>query len=176
MIESQTTRVVRATAGDALHVASIGRVAWVEAHGPSAAPNDIKQYVDQKYSDAAILLELQKPSNFYHLIFSGEKLAGFSNLILDASDPQITAQNVAELDRLYLLREFYDQRIGWETLCFNISLAKEHGQSGLWLYVWTGNDRAIAFYSRAGFQIVGSHDFKISDTHSNPNHLMLLKF
>jgi ribosomal protein S18 acetylase RimI-like enzyme len=46
----------------------------------------------------------------------------------------------------------------------------------MWLYTWTGNERAVSFYLKAGFKIIGSHNFKISATHSNPNHRMLLEF
>jgi len=46
----------------------------------------------------------------------------------------------------------------------------------MWLFVWTENHKAINFYKKAGFKIVGQHDFQISATHSNPNHQMLLTF
>lgn len=38
------------------------------------------------------------------------------------------------------------------------------------------NHRAVNFYLKTGFQITGSYDFKLSDTHSNPNHRMLLLY
>jgi ribosomal protein S18 acetylase RimI-like enzyme len=83
---------------------------------------------------------------------------------------------VTKLERLYLLKEFYGRNLGAELFNFNLNLSKEAGEKGLWLYVWKGNDRAIRFYQKQGFEIVGSHDFKISETHHNPNHQMFLKF
>jgi ribosomal protein S18 acetylase RimI-like enzyme len=168
------TRIVKATTEDANLLANIGRTSWVEAHGRSASADHIDYYVAKKYTEGAILEELKKTSNWYSLIYSDERPAGYSNIIFNATDPNITAPHVAELDRLYLLREFYDRKLGWELLQFNIELAKKNAQNGIWLYVWKGNERAIAFYSKAGFNIVGSHDFQISDSHSNPNHQMLL--
>ena len=46
----------------------------------------------------------------------------------------------------------------------------------MWLYVWTENHRAVNFYNNLGFKIVGEYDFKIFETHSNPNHQMLLSY
>ena len=167
-------RIEKATPDDAKSLAKLGSIAWVEAHGRSASPKDIESYVKRKYTEAAIFDELKKPTNQYHLIYWNDQLAGFSNIILNAPDPNVAAPNAAELDRLYLLREFYDRKLGLALLQFNIDLAKKHEQVGLWLYVWKGNDRALAFYSKAGFKIIGSHDFQISDSHSNPNHQMYL--
>jgi len=38
------------------------------------------------------------------------------------------------------------------------------------------NHRAVDFYKKAGGVIVGNTDFKISETHSNPNHIMYFEF
>ena len=47
---------------------------------------------------------------------------------------------------------------------FNLDLSKKMDQTGFWLYVWTGNLRAIEFYRKAGFSIIGTTEFKISET------------
>jgi ribosomal protein S18 acetylase RimI-like enzyme len=168
------TLIVKATTTHAQLLAQIGETSWVEAHGGSAPAEDIENYVSRQYTEGVILTELQNPVNLYHLIYYDDRPAGYSNIKLNAPNPNIAAQNVAELDRLYLLREFYNRKLGLELLQFNIELAKLNAQVGIWLYVWKGNDRALAFYQRAGFKITGSHDFKISDSHFNPNHEMFL--
>lgn len=168
--------IVEAKTEDAELLAEIGRTSWIEAHGSSAENEHIQYYVDQKYTKEVMQEQIASPSNRYFLVYCDNKPAGYSNLILNAIDSNIDLPDVAELDRLYLLSEFYNRKLGWELLNFNIKLAQENNQNGLWLYVWKGNDRALSFYQKAGFEIVGSHDFKISETHSNPNHLMLLRF
>jgi ribosomal protein S18 acetylase RimI-like enzyme len=59
---------------------------------------------------------------------------------------------------------------------FNIDYSREQGQAGMWLFTWTGNERAVDFYKKVGFTIIGSHQFKLSETHYNPNHQMLLQY
>ena len=65
---------------------------------------------------------------------------------------------------------------GAELMKFNINLSIQNNQAGMWLYVWTGNKRAVKFYTKHGFKIIGHFDFKLTDSHSNPNHLMYLEY
>ncbi len=46
----------------------------------------------------------------------------------------------------------------------------------MWLFVWKENQRAVNFYDKAGFKIIGNYEFKLSKTHSNPNYQMFLKY
>ena len=39
--------------------------------------------------------------------------------------------------------------------------AREYGCDVLWLAVWEVNDRAIAFYHKCGFRIIGRQGFPI---------------
>jgi len=75
-----------------------------------------------------------------------------------------------------LLQEHYGKNLGADLFNFNILLSKKNKQKGMWLAVWTENQRAINFYTKNGFTIVGSYDFKISENHSNPNHIMYLEY
>ena len=80
------------------------------------------------------------------------------------------------MERLYLLREFYGLGIGLQLMNFNSTLAQKNKQSGIWLEVWKENFRAIKFYKKVGFEIVGNANFKVSKNHSNPNYIMYLEF
>ena len=83
---------------------------------------------------------------------------------------------VTKMERLYLLKEFYGLEIGLKLMDFNTKLAQEKKQSGIWLEVWIENFRAIKFYKKVGFEIVGKANFTVSETHSNPNYIMFLEF
>ncbi|MEO6707056.1 MAG: hypothetical protein ABIN04_14540, partial [Ginsengibacter sp.] len=69
----------------------------------------------------------------------------------------------------------YDLKLGYNLFEFNRNLARTNNQKGIWLFVWKENERAIRFYKKNGFEVIGNFDFKISETHSNPNYQMLLK-
>ena len=46
----------------------------------------------------------------------------------------------------------------------------------MWLFTWVDNKRAVNFYLKTGFKIVGSHKFKVTDTHYNQHHQMYLSY
>ena len=83
---------------------------------------------------------------------------------------------VTKMERLYLLEEFYGLGIGLQLMNFNSTLAQKNKQSGIWLEVWIENLRAINFYKKVGFKIVGEANFTVSKTHSNPNYIMYFEF
>lgn len=168
------TSIIKANEKDIKLLADIGRVSFIESHGNSASKADINKYVNEKYNYEVFKEEISDPENIYHIIYHNEHTAGFSNINFNAKHSNIQMKNVTKLDRIYLLKEFYGLKLGYELFTFNVELSKKNGQAGMWLFVWKENHRAVNFYKKTGFKIIGSHDFKLSETHSNPNHQMLL--
>ncbi len=169
-------KIVKVEIEDCELLAKIGKHSFLETHGKSASKGDIDAFLTQNYSRKAFVKELANPDNTYQIIFSKNQAVGFSNIVLNMPNTYIDQQNVTKLDRLYLLKEFQGKNLGNKLLNFNIELSKKNNQKGMWLAVWVENHRAINFYTKKGFTIVGSYDFKISRTHSNPNHIMYLQF
>jgi ribosomal protein S18 acetylase RimI-like enzyme len=168
--------IQKITPHEAQILSEIAVKTFIASHGSSASDLDIKAYIAEKYTVEQFENELTNPSNLYYFIHFNNEIAGFSKLVLDVPFNDQCESNFAKLERLYLLEEFYDKKLGQVLFQFNCDLAKQHFQKGIWLFVWTGNQRAIRFYDKSGFKIIGSHNFKISDNHYNPNHQMLLQF
>ena len=166
--------ITRPQKDDIALLAEMGKASFIESHGHSAKPDDINKYVNEKYTGKVFEAELHDLNNIYHIINYNRRPAGYSKIILNAANYNIAVKNVTKLERLYLLKEFYGLKLGHRLLQYNIELSRQSGQAGMWLFVWKENHRALNFYLKAGFKITGSYNFKISETHSNPNHQMLL--
>lgn len=168
--------IVKAREEDFQLLADIGSKSFIESHGHSAAATDINKYVQEKYNPESSKAELADGKNIYHIIYHRDQPGGYSKIVLNAPHPAIPARNVTKLERLYLLKEFYDLKLGAELFTFNLELSRNSSQAGIWLFVWKENLRATNFYKKCGFQIIGSYDFQLTATHSNPNHHMFLEF
>ena len=168
--------IIKAGIEHAALISKIGEESFLQAHGHSASKEDIDAYVAKTYTDAVVAIELSNPNNLYHLIYFEEKVAGYSKIVLNQSNENIDSKNITKLERFYLLKEFYGQNIGAKLFEFNVALSKNQLQAGMWLYVWVENEKAIKFYTKNGFKTVGSYDFHLSETHTNPNHVLFLKF
>lgn len=166
----------KATAADAELIAAIGARTFIESHGHSGPAKDIEVYVSEKFTVDVIEKELNNTANIFHIICTADKAVGYSKIILNDPHTLIAETKVTKLERLYLLKEFYALKLGATLFKFVADLSKNETQYGMWLYVWKKNERAVTFYTKAGFEIIGSGDFKISETHTNPNHIMFLKY
>ena len=170
------TSIVKASEKDFKLLAGIGKKTFIESHGESADKKEIDTYVNEKNSCDFFQHELADSKNIYHIIYYNEIPAGYSKIILNSPHENIPALHVTKLERLYLLKEFYELKLGLGLFKFNVELSKKNNQAGMWLFTWKQNVRAINFYLKNGFKIIGSYDFKLSETHSNPNHHMFLKY
>jgi ribosomal protein S18 acetylase RimI-like enzyme len=170
------TSIVKATKDDSELLTNIGKQTFIESHGHSAAEADINIYISKTYTPDVFRDELCNPANIYHIIYYNQQPAGFSKIIFNSPHSNIKEENVTKLERIYLLKEFYSLKLGTELMKFNIELSKQNHQAGIWLFVWKENPRAVNYYTKAGFKIVGSYDFKLTESHSNPNHQMFLKY
>ncbi|MCU0346292.1 MAG: GNAT family N-acetyltransferase [Saprospiraceae bacterium] len=146
-----------------------------ESHGHSCAHEDMNLYITTRLSEESLLTELLDERNIFHWMQHEGRPAGYSKIILDCPHESVAAQNVTKMERLYFLAEFHGLGLAQQLFDFNLNIAKQAKQAGVWLYVWKENHRAVAFYDKMGFEIVGKGLFKISETHYNPNHVMFLR-
>ena len=166
----------KATTKDLHLLASLSTESFIPAHGHSAPKDDISSYIEANFSIENFKKEIINPNFEYYLIFHKSKVAGYSKIIFNYPTNHISDSKVTKMERLYLLKEFYGLEIGLKLMKFNTELAKKKEQSGIWLEVWIKNFRAIKFYKKVGFEIVGEANFTVSKTHSNPNYIMYLEF
>ena len=166
--------ILRAGKKDAETISILAQKTFLESHSHSASTEDINQYILKQYSVSALKKNLAASANLYYIIYNKDEAVGYSKIVLNSPFENHKNINSTKLDRIYILENYYGKGLGKELLTFNLDLARSNGQSDIWLYTWKENHRGISFYKNIGFEIIGSHDFKISETHVNPNHLMLL--
>jgi len=168
--------VVRLTPNDAELLSTIGGISLIESHGHSAPAETMQAYVEKGFSVEACRAELMDGNNIFYAVYYNNKPAGYYKIIFNSPCPADPLQPVTKLERLYLLKEFYDLKLGQRLMQHAIDLSKSKGEQGMWLNVWKKNDRAIRFYQKQGFETVGESQFVLTATHSNPNWVMLLRY
>lgn len=168
--------IKKATVKDAALLAKISVASFIPAHGHSAPKNVIDSYILKNFSEESFMKELSnKKLEYYLLLYKGE-VAGYSKIILNTGNENLKEKNVTKMERLYLLKEFYNLGLGKALLDFNIALAKENNQAGIFLFVWIENLKAFTFYKKRGFVKIGDYDFVLSPEKVNPNHVLYLEF
>lgn len=167
---------VRLTPADAPLLATMGGASLLESHGHSAPAEVMQQYVEDHFNIESCEVELREQTNIFTAIYFNGQPAGYSKVIFNTPCPAASLQPVTKLERLYLLKEFYDLKLGHSLLQHAIALSKEAGDKGLWLDVWTENHRATGFYRKQGFETVGEGRFTLTGNYTNPVWILLLRY
>ncbi|MHB0754103.1 GNAT family N-acetyltransferase [Polaribacter sp. M15] len=168
--------IQKATPKDIAALTKVGKKAFYEPHKDAIPKAIITDYMRTNFSEAALLKEISDANFQFHVIYVKDVLAGFSKIIPNTQNEHIKAANVTKMERLYLVKEFYNLGLGKKLFEFNLNLAKQKNQKGIWLYVWIKNYRAINFYKKNGFKKIASYNFPISETETRPNDVLYLEF
>ena len=73
------------------------------------------------------------------------------------------AARPAEIQRIYVAREWHGRGAAQALMAEALRLAGSGGADAVWLGVWERNPRAIAFYRKLGFVENGDHVFPLGD-------------
>lgn len=80
-----------------------------------------------------------------------DKVVGFVGYGVHRDD---SLPEAGEVYAIYILKEYYDKKIGYALMCAALEKLSEHKKIAVW--VLEGNLRAIKFYERCGFQFDGT--------------------
>ena len=159
---SSTITLRAATPADAALLAEFGRRQFEETFAPHNAPEDMAAYLAEAFGEAKQRAELQQPNATVWIAQDGSGApAGYVRLLLGTMHPAVPARRQAEVSRLYADRAHHGRGIGALLLAQCIASARRQGTEALWLGVWEHNARAIAFYAKHGFRVVGEQPFTL---------------
>jgi len=89
------------------------------------------------------------------------RIAGFLMLVSPSPHPQVAARNPIELRKLYVDPRHHGRGIANALMQSALAVIDQPAHDTAWLSVFSGNARAISFYRRWGFAIIGAQDFLV---------------
>ena len=90
-----------------------------------------------------------------------EEAIGYLKVNTASAQTELQPHDTLEIERIYVLEDFYGQGIGLKLLEKSIAIAREKHLKSIWLGVWERNHRALRFYEKNGFQVFDKHIFKM---------------
>ena len=126
-------------------------------------PEDLKDYLDQAYTEKKLTSELQNEQSEFYFIYSDDQLAGYLKLNVNDAQTETIEENALEIERIYIDSGF--KRLGLGKMLYNkaIERAKALNKTAIWLGVWERNFSAMKFYHEMGFTQVGEHSFYMGE-------------
>jgi len=156
---SHNLQVRRGRASDAAALAAFAERTFSETFAAANRPEDIEAYLPTAYGTSRQEVELADPDIITLIIADGETLAAYAQVRRGEVPACVQGSAPVELWRFYVDKPFHGRGLAQQLMAAAHAAAFELGGRTLWLGVWERNERAIAFYAKAGFHTVGSHDF-----------------
>lgn len=145
---------------DAPALAALGERTFRDTFAAQNTPEDLARHVAATYSPAHQAAELTDPQRTTLVaVTDAGTPVGFAQLCAGAGPPCVTGPAPIELLRLYVDRAYHGRGVAPALVAATLDAAAARGATTIWLGVWERNPRAIAFYTKWGFQDVGSHEF-----------------
>jgi ribosomal protein S18 acetylase RimI-like enzyme len=124
--------------------------------------SDLVCYEQEVFSATRVRTEIADPRVRLRVARCGAALCGYSRLEATQAPPEIPASRPVELVRLYVDESWQRHGVGRALMDDVLSYAQEY--DACWLRVWVRNRRAIDFYRRYRFDIVGEGPYEVGDT------------
>ncbi|AXE30100.1 GNAT family N-acetyltransferase [Chromobacterium phragmitis] len=132
----------------------------------------IADFVLSEFSPEALKALIADPARHLLLMEDDGHLLGYAQMKLDSACQGCDFPTL-EVERLYLLESHVGKGLGRRLMDAARQWARaQSGQPRLWLTVWHGNARAIAFYRRIGMAVHGETHFELEGA-QHLNYVML---
>lgn len=118
-------------------------------------------YFERTFSQEKMRDSIQKENNVFWLVFVDGKPVAYAKLKLNSQSKFVHANKVSQLQKIYVLKEFWSMKIGLKLQRALLQRAEDYGSEQIWLSVFIENKRAINFYLKNDFTEVGAHQFQI---------------
>jgi ribosomal protein S18 acetylase RimI-like enzyme len=157
-----TVTIRRATEADATLLSRLARRLFEETFGPMNDPADMRAYVSNAFSVEAERAALRDADCGVWIVEDATSSAlGYAMMRRGSTAGSVVSKRPAELERIYVDRGLHGLGVGDALMRTCVEHARGWHCDVLWLGVWEHNPRAIAFYQKAGFRVVGQQSFHL---------------
>lgn len=142
---------------------TISKQTFLETFSDGNTEENMQLYLEEGFTVDKLTLELTDPNSDFYFASLGNKIIGYLKINVGQAQTELKDNKAVEIERIYVLKEFYGQQVGQILFDLALNLAKERNADYIWLGVWEQNARAINFYKKNGFVAFDKHLFKLGN-------------
>lgn len=153
--------IEKATIEDIDILLELGKTTFTQTFAADNTPENLEAYMNRAFTHEKLKSELKNPNSAFYLVRKDVKAIGYLKINTASAQTESQPHDTLEIERIYVLIDFYGQGIGQNLLEKAITIAQEKKLKSIWLGVWERNHRALRFYEKNGFQVFDKHIFKM---------------
>lgn len=137
----------------------ISKSTYSDAFSNENTVENMQSYLDKSFNQTALEKQLTTSKSAFYFAKRNNQTLGYLKINSEEAQTGLKEENGLEVERIYVLQEFQKQKVGKALMDFAITMARNQEKEYVWLGVWEKNKKAIAFYEKLGFKIIGTHPF-----------------
>jgi diamine N-acetyltransferase len=153
-------RIRRALDSDALELSALAERTFRSAFAELNTAANMQLHCATTYSHALQLAEI-RDSRRETWVAEIDAMVAYVQLRFDATSPMISGERPVEIQRFYVDASHHGAGLAHQLMAHVVARAEAARSTVLWLGVWEQNPRALAFYRKWGFDVVGEHIFTV---------------
>ena len=148
-----------ATTADAPLIADMSRQTFYDTFAPHNTKEDMDKFMNEQFTKEALMNEVGAGNNIFLLAYDGEEPVGYVRMREGEKRFEFDDKTSIEIARIYAVQSAIGKGVGKALLQKCIAIADEMKKEVIWLGVWEKNERAVAFYTKFGFEKFAEHEF-----------------
>jgi GNAT superfamily N-acetyltransferase len=153
--------VRRADIHDADLLARLGATTFTQAFADANSAEDMDAYLASAFGPEIQAAELRQPESVFLIVSVDGEPAGYAQIQVTDPPAGVNASRPIELVRFYLDAAWHGQGVSKVLMEEVLAVASAGRYNIIWLGVWEHNGRAISFYRKWGFEVVGNKSFRL---------------
>lgn len=141
----------------------IGRQTFFETFSSNNTEEDMKNYLEHKFSFEKLTAELNDQGSEFYFATLDRNVIGYLKINFGQSQTELQDSRAVEIERIYVLQDFHGKNVGQLLYNRSLEIARQKNADYIWLGVWEKNPRAIRFYEKNGFVEFDKHIFKLGN-------------
>lgn len=167
MLSGTPIEIRLATSEDAELLAELGARTFRDTFAPDNTEADMADYLESAFRPTIQAGELADPRSAFLVAHADGSPAGYARLRTGDSPACVGGHAPVEIARFYADAPWIGRGVGAALMDASLRLATDKGCDIIWLDVWERNLRALAFYAKWGFAVVGSQSFQLGSDLQN---------
>jgi len=155
--------ITTADINDAVLLTELGITIFRATFAPQNRQEDMDKYVVDEMNATKIWNELSDAGNVFFIVWLNGTAIGYAKMRANKGTDAPASNNPIEIERFYVLHEYHGKKIGAALMTHCLATARNRSCDVVWLGVWEHNHKAIDFYKKWGFELYGSHVFRLGD-------------
>lgn len=161
----------QAVQSDAAAVAALAESTFRATFASTNTADDMDLHCQQTYSESTQASEIADARMLTLVAEVGEtslaaatasaRSVGYAQVRWMDAPQCVTASRPGEVYRLYVSSDWHGKGVAQALMTACLTAIAQRGCDVAWLGVWEHNPRALAFYRKFGFDVVGDHVFTV---------------